>query len=248
MDEFQTVEKPSPDKSVWRYMDLAKLISIIEDSALYFIRIDNYEDPREGLLPTGKFEEQQLGIYKDLHETLSPIQESIRKRRKLVYTSCWTINEGQSDAMWSSYLSSNKGVAIQTTAGQLESQLPSEPDIKVGKVNYIDWNETRTSVEDYDPVKLAFYKRTAFEHEKELRLAFSLSLEHDKVYSTEAYMLESPIGCPITVDPEELIDTIYTSPRAPGWFAETVEDVIDSYGIDVNVEHSKLLESQIDTT
>lgn len=247
MDVLRDIDEPEPDEPVWRYMDLSKLISIIETSALYFNWVDKYEDPLEGWLPAGKFEEQQYDLYKDLSDVPSPIQETLWKFRKLVYTSCWTIDKGQSDAMWSSYLSSDKGVAIQTTVGQLKSQLPSDQGIKIGKVNYVDWDEKEISVEDYDPLVPAFYKRKAFEHEKELRLAFRLTLEHDQVYSSDAYKLNSPPGRKIQVDTEALIDTIYTSPRAPGWFVQTVEDMVDSYGLDVDVEHSALLETPFDT-
>lgn len=247
MVALQDIEEPDPDEMIWRYMDLSKLISIIETSELYFNRVDNYEDPLEGWLPAGKFEEQQYDLYKDLPDVPSPIQEAILKFRKLVYTNCWTIDRGQSDAMWSNYLSSDKGVAIQTTVGQLKSQLPSNPDIKLGEVQYVDWDKKKISVKNYDPLVPVFYKRKAFKHEKELRLAFRLDLDHEDVYSPAAYELRSPSGKGICIDSESLVDTIYTSPRAPEWFAETVEGMIDSYDLEVDVEHSALLEPPFDT-
>lgn len=243
MDALPDIDEPDHDEIIWRYMDLSQLISIIETSELYFNRVDNYEDPLEGWLPAGKFEEQEHDLYKNLPEVPSPIQKAVWKFRKLVYTSCWTINKGQSDAMWSTYLSSDKGVAIQTTAGQLKSQLPNDPDIKIGKVQYVDWSEKEVSVKDYDPLLPAFYKRKAFEHERELRLAFRIDLDHDEVYPPEAYELRSPPGTEIDIEPEPLIDTIYTSPRAPAWFAHTVEKLIDRYGLDIDVERSALLET-----
>jgi hypothetical protein len=247
MVEINSVADPSA--VLWRYMDLSKLISLIETSALHFNRVDNYEDPYEGWLPSGKFEEQQYGNHEDVPDAQDislPSRVPIWELRKLVYTSCWMINKGQSDAMWSSYLSSNQGIAIQTTVGTLESQLPDTLDIDIGKVNYIDWNETEISIKDYEPLVLAFFKREAFKHENELRVAYRLSFDHEDVESRDEYKIESPLGEKISVDPETLIDTIYTSPRAPSWFTDTVEEMISSYDLDVDVAESSLLDTPIE--
>lgn len=45
MVALQDIEELDPDETIWRYIDLSKLISIIESSELYFNRVDNYEDP-----------------------------------------------------------------------------------------------------------------------------------------------------------------------------------------------------------
>jgi hypothetical protein len=41
--------EPPPTSTLWRYLDLAKFISLLEESALYFCRGDNFvNDPFEG--------------------------------------------------------------------------------------------------------------------------------------------------------------------------------------------------------
>jgi hypothetical protein len=39
---------PDDDTILWRYMDLAKFISLLKDKTLYMTRADMFEDPFEG--------------------------------------------------------------------------------------------------------------------------------------------------------------------------------------------------------
>jgi hypothetical protein len=42
-------KRPAPTDTLWRYLDLAKFISLLDESALYFCRADNFvNDPFEG--------------------------------------------------------------------------------------------------------------------------------------------------------------------------------------------------------
>lgn len=50
---------PQPEKPltpVWRYMDFAKLVSLLQHGALYFPRLDRLADPFEGSLSRAEFE------------------------------------------------------------------------------------------------------------------------------------------------------------------------------------------------
>lgn len=38
----------APGQKLWRYMDLAKFLALLEDRALYFARADKLGDPFEG--------------------------------------------------------------------------------------------------------------------------------------------------------------------------------------------------------
>ena len=38
------------DLTLWRYMDLAKFLSLLDESSLYFTRIDHFNDSYEGAL------------------------------------------------------------------------------------------------------------------------------------------------------------------------------------------------------
>jgi hypothetical protein len=240
MVKLEDLDSPDSHKTIWRYMDLSKLISLIENSELYFSRVDNYEDPLDGWLPVEDYD-------KESDVTFPTDDEVVWENRKLVYTNCWTIDEGQSDAMWKSYLSSNKGVAIQTDVEKLESQLPDHRDIHVKKVKYYEGKEL--SISDYmkNPLLPAFYKRKAYEHENELRLALRLTYEDDEVILGEGYVKKTPKDRRIGINPESLIDKIHTSPKAPEWFTRTIEKMVNTYDLDIEVEQSKLLNPPFET-
>ena len=48
---------PRPSAKLWRYMDLAKFLSLLDESSLYFTRIDHFNDPYEGALGVATNEE-----------------------------------------------------------------------------------------------------------------------------------------------------------------------------------------------
>src|SRR5579864_3674448 len=102
---------------LWRYMDLAKLLSLLTREALFFSRVDLLGDPFEGSLT------RYLQLKRERHHAL------LRKRGKpirlragasaLVETriantiiSCWHMNDTESAAMWRLYVTGNEGVAI----------------------------------------------------------------------------------------------------------------------------------------
>lgn len=45
------LKKPKDDQVIWQYMDFIKFVSILNNSALYFTRVDKFDDTYEGLLP-----------------------------------------------------------------------------------------------------------------------------------------------------------------------------------------------------
>ncbi|MDR6438766.1 hypothetical protein J2790_003933 [Paenarthrobacter nicotinovorans] len=49
-------DQPDPGSRLWRYMDLPKFLSLLEDSALYFARADQIVDGWEGA--TGPYNAQ----------------------------------------------------------------------------------------------------------------------------------------------------------------------------------------------
>lgn len=44
---YTSYEVPDDDAVLWRYMDLAKFVSLLKDKALYMTRADMFEDPFE---------------------------------------------------------------------------------------------------------------------------------------------------------------------------------------------------------
>ncbi len=239
---------PKQDTLLWRYQDFPKFVSLLDSGELFFTRADNFEDEFEG---ARGFNFQKNAIYEALKpsldlkaksylmaagndtptddevevvvaEEMKKLVESQEKLREEYYVSCWHANERESEAMWKLYISAkNQGVSIQTTMERLCYSIGKE-GFEVGAVNYMSYDRP-LSVDD-TPI---WYKRTAFKHENEVRAIFR-----------EAGSMNA--GMPVKMDLEMLIEKVYISPSAPGWFAKLVESVINKYGLKKSVEHSKL--------
>jgi hypothetical protein len=153
--------------AIWRYTDLAKLISVLETRSLHFARADTLGDPFEGYsdMPTGEWGKDRNKRRAIIGQALPTI-----RRRLSMAVSCWHMNEHESDAMWKLYLSSSEGVCIQSTYSRLIECLPrgSEPesyDILVGQVAY----DSAPAFNYEDTLSPFMRKRPSFKHEQEIR-------------------------------------------------------------------------------
>lgn len=155
---------------VWRYLDLAKFIWLLENKKLYLSRLDLLNDPYEGTTP------RPLTVLRDqqLHEhgakqLAAQIPNINQQSRKSLYINCWHLGNAESEAMWRLYCPNDSGVAIQTTYQKLVASIENDPICYIGSVTYIDyesWQEFPWNI-DFYPV---MHKRISFAHEKEVRL------------------------------------------------------------------------------
>ena len=111
----------NPDTKVWRYIDLPKLIFLLDKGTLFFPRADILKDPHEGSV-TSMGKNLLVSFWKqygldDIDEEMSKIH---MKARHCTYISCWHMNEFESEAMWKLYCPNNQGVALQTTYRKLK--------------------------------------------------------------------------------------------------------------------------------
>ena len=153
---------PRPSAKLWRYMDLAKFLSLLDESSLYFTRIDHFNDPYEGALGVAtnedawiKMEMQRRAPFVNLKEfkddendfekekkEFDEYRRKIRTWRLNNYISCWHQSESESEAMWQLYSrDTQQGIAIQTTFERLYQALPVTANCEFGMVNYIDYSE-----------------------------------------------------------------------------------------------------------
>ena len=65
----------------------------------------------------------------------------MREIPKLAYVNCWCENDHESEAMWKSY-GGDEGIAIRTTFGGLTESLVCESSVYIGRVQYVDYDET----------------------------------------------------------------------------------------------------------
>jgi hypothetical protein len=233
------VFKPAPaDGRVWRYLDLAKLVSLISRRALYFPLASTLDDPYEGVLPR-------------LLETMLPrdVIPVFKTSPVTSFVSCWHLNSLESAAMWQIYSKFNEGVAIQSTFSRLTAsftgfaQVPkglSRPTaIHAGMVYYIDYD--REVFQDkhrwLNGLAPLMHKRRSFAYESEVRAVCTIA---NNVPSRNE-LTPKCRGIHVDCDLGQLVEAVYVAPLAPTFFRECVEAVVRQFDLNVRVIQSDLM-------
>lgn len=241
-------DKILPEAILWRYMDLAKFISLISKRKLFFASAESFEDIFEGAKGNTERKPQWDNYYLDFFRhaiqtfpgarpeeltddyvrmnskrLLSEMEAAGKISRKHTFISCWHCNQHESEAMWKLYSTNvRNAVAIQTTYQQLYEALDRSPEITIGKIKYIDYST------QFSPINGAYwYKRKSFEYEQEVRAI----IQNKGTYAG---------GIEKEIDLEKLISAIYISPYAPRWFEDVVVDIVDKYELHKPVYHSDM--------
>lgn len=242
---------------IWRYMDLAKFVSMLSTRALYFTRADHFADPFEGSITRARLE-ARLAFYRAQKRRGQARRltshEGVFVEDHILNTAinCWHANEYESFAMWKLYAVEGIGVAVRSTYDRLASSLPRadrhrnqsgpwmlELPVRIAKVRYVDYDKYDGAHED--PFLL---KRKSFEHEREIRAIAEdwHSFQGDpRDHLPPEYRSRYPDGgALVPVDLAKLIEAVYVPPQAPRWFARVVEDLVKRYRIKVLVRQSAL--------
>jgi len=89
-----------PNAYIWRFIDLAKLIDLLQIGSLYFTRADKLDDPYEGLMPDEYVESVKHGL-----SNLGSLHRQIRMfahYRADFFVNCWHMSPRESAAMGNS--------------------------------------------------------------------------------------------------------------------------------------------------
>lgn len=242
-------ESPNPHDKLWRYMDIAKFISMLCTESLYFAPAESFDDPFEGAKGTLERERTWNDYYLEFfryaiktapgisHEDISgdkleltaqrlitELSQSGLYDRKNTCISCWHCNDFESEAMWKLYsVNVTNAVAIETTYQRLYQALDEDHYVDIGKVKYIDYGKQFSGI----GCGAFWYKRKSFEHEREVRALIRNPKNDGKGIS-------HPINLNV------LIKNIYVSPYAPEWFAMVVQDIVKKYNLDKPVVYSSM--------
>ncbi|MGF6769473.1 hypothetical protein P3T18_001943 [Paraburkholderia sp. GAS199] len=217
---------------MWRYLDMAKFLDLLENRALFFCRADKFEDKFEGAFTASAkhaieeaFQKESTGL------TFDEFKERLRKR---VFVNCWRGSGDDSMAMWSLYGRSTAAVAVTTTVSQLRTSLkipfPYQSEIK--QVRYVKhWRDPALQYEPY--ANVFTYKVKAYEYEEEVRVLIDR-------YEENIEDSDLPPGMSIPVVLADLIRSIVIHPEAQGWFESLIRNIVQRYGLPVEVRRSKL--------
>lgn len=214
---------------LWRYMDFTKLLSLLEDSAIFLAPAASFEDPFEGVLPKGNV---ALEKFVKSKAKSGPKSNVIVADKNKVLISCWHMSTYESAAMWKLYGQGNETVCITTKYAKLRNQLVQ--GAQIGLVQYVDFNSAW--VPENNPYYPFMFKRKSFEYEKEVRVI----IDSDNV-SQDDMLLKTKQGFKNKVNLNVLIDEIFVAPDASDWFYDLVKKIANNYGLKAKVTRSKLL-------
>jgi hypothetical protein len=226
-------EVPPDRAALWRYMDFAKFLAMLQDKALFFSAAKNFEDPYEGSLSQANVWRRSFVLSRSQGKK-SPAQQ-VSDDSSLVI-SCWYAAKHESAAMWQLYSRNTDAIAIRTTVRHLRAALP--PKAHMGLVKYVDY--TKTWIPESDPTLRYFHKRLSFQHEHELRAAIDTKQPEVALHGNIV-----PGGYKLLISLEQLIDAVYIGPKSSDWFVELVEGVCKRYGILAKPTRSSLYEGPI---
>lgn len=229
-----------PNEKIWRYMTFSKFVNMLTTNSLFFARADTFSDQLEGTVnePT---RQRLIDEFKGFGEMgsyhIDQWENMIHDMRKDTYVSCWHLNDVESYSMWKSYSEGDFGVAIQSEFSALvKTILRYGSAAFAGKVVYIDQDNDTYSITD--PVHMYFKKPSWYREENEVRVV--LSMWKDRQYNTG---IGYKAGINVEVDFKDLIQQVYVQPKSPKWFIDTVNGVMEKYGIiNKEVKESRLAE------
>jgi hypothetical protein len=201
---------PQPDRvdrSVWHYMTLAKFISLLDTSSLFFCRLDCLDDPYEGA-PEARWRRAQGKRAKATEET--------RALRMSCFVNCWNLSDYESEALWRLYGSQEASVAIRSTYDRLVEVLDRNQGVYLGLIRYCE--HQAEALETTDRLARVMHKSRAFRHEEEVRFVWALDRPD-----------EERAGVDFPVDLDRLVCGIYIDPYAPEWFEKVVQAVVSRF-------------------
>lgn len=228
------LDESLPEDSVlWRYLDAAKFLALLDSSSLHLTRGDQFADKFEGAFTKSVTSAIQASYEKlDSEFTVEEFRKRLRER---VFVNCWREGQDDSMAMWALYGRSEFSVAITTTVKKLRNEISTWKlpyDVAIRKVTYLKhWRDPELKAKPYSNVFA--YKVTAYDYEKEVRIIV------DRFHET---FHEDPkdMGLRLPVSLNNLLRSIVIAPEAPEWFAEVVKRACARYGISTQVRRSML--------
>ena len=266
---LHTLDIPPIDAPLWRYMNLAKFMSLLETRLQFFTRADKLDDPYEGAWSEATLRQLDSLIeyggdmghedpvtgnrYASQKETAriwkQIIQGHFQQERRFLLINCWREGEHESDAMWNQTPRHGERyeLAIKTDFKSLVRSFPNGsrlPDI-VARVEYIPY---QTKAMPLSLVAPYFHKRIEFQDEREVRAIMSATPsvpdpahpDRDDVTAPDYSRDICEVGLGYEVNPADLIHEVVISPHAQPWLADLIRKVIKRHGLGFSVRQSGL--------
>jgi hypothetical protein len=219
---------------LFRYIDLAKLVSLLDTRSLFFARSDRLGDPFEGSIATANVD-QRSTLYEGIPPTRWPMMIQMRERTRFwTHINCWSAST-ESVAMWRLYSGDGSGLAVESTYDRLCKAVGSDEEIYVGRVHYANWQSD--VIPEGNTMWPYVYKRAGFAYEHEVRALIQRFLLRDDAIQLQE---PGPVGRLVPVDLATLVARVRVSPFAGAWYHDAVTAVLRKWALDVEVLQSDL--------
>lgn len=240
-------QPPDSSMKIWRYLDLPKLIDLLQTRSLYFARVNSLqdEDPFEGSFAKGNLDllRKQLLEPKEVIKGKSLTEEHVHNLVKIItgtakdfaYINCWHASDTESVALWKQYGTEKGAIVIRSTYEKLVRAFPDndqEKTVHMGMIQYLNYANPEEYMKfNSNLMTPLFHKRIEYQHEREVRALVFLSPDRANDQN----------GFKINIDVDKVIEEIRMGPRTPKWITEIVAKLIEKYDL-----HLKVLPSQLD--
>lgn len=207
---------PRRSTVLWRYMDFAKFVEMLESGTLWLVRVDQLEDPLEGTHTDAELARIRRNVEPERAQRLIDV---FRTARSEVYVNCWHSGSTESLAMWDLYGKGSGIVAVKSTVGRLRQAVATcDMPVFISKVKYIDWNDHP----GIDNVLVACSRKDlSHRHESEVRAMvlapYSGASDH--------------VGIRVSVDLKRMLTGVIVGPREPAWIVRLVEQLMKEHGL-----------------
>lgn len=235
-------------QAIWRFLDFAQFVDLLDRKSLFFARIDTLEDPYAGLSedtvfavrtlpeelmrlaeqagapPPKKGRLERWWSRKAQESEQAQLIDTIRNYRPagMVWANCWHATGPDEVALWKMYQAAGKRVAVRSSIGKLRGALGtgSELAVSVDFVRYLEPAELRGLSE---PIDRALAKARSLAYEREVRA----------IVTRAAASVQGCLGrgvC-VPVNVAALIDEVAVSPAADEWLRDLAGRVLRTYGL-----------------
>ncbi|HEY1935993.1 MAG TPA: hypothetical protein VGG99_28640 [Acetobacteraceae bacterium] len=260
--KMQQLGELDPNATIWRYLTFQKFVSLIATGALWFSKLQVFEDAFEGTIPEPARRGQEV-LNRSMEDWFQDdeVKRQIRRfteeneenGREMIVASCWFISKHESVKMWGEYAIDDEGVVIKSTIGDLAQSLAlSHDQWWIGKVSYIDFTQ-HDSMDVYQGSQAhlrASLKSKEYTDESELRVATvnwvtlgclnpDGSPPDEKQRAGFVYS-EGRSGIFVKANLPVMIGELRTAPGATDWHRSRVDLLRSTAGIRVPVSSSAL--------
>jgi hypothetical protein len=240
------------DQYLFKYLDLHKLIYLLNSQNLFFSPLSYFDDPLEGISGEVLFDKHEVdsknNVPEDAHnrslqddEKKEHYRNYLQKVQRQLFASCWFLGIRESLAMWETY-SNNDSVALRFNPNHLCDLMvkrfkeieENDFDVMVhGKVEYFKLSpfDPDDALKNCGHKFTGFLKDLSYKHEEEFRFLL-IQPNQNKHYNHYEFAMGIL---------KELDFTIITHPYMEEWKFKNIHNILQNNGLEDKLVKSGIL-------